>query len=192
MKKNLFIKITALALSISLLTIPSVRASSVAVSSETKISTIIRLGIFKGDTDGNLRLDDTIIRGELITAFVRVLGLESSIEETGLNVTFTDIDTSHWAYKYIATALKNNLIAGYPDNTVGANSYITYSEALTLIIRALGYQSALNTGSWPENAINKCYELGIIESKNNSPDRLITRGEVASLIYNSLTVEVIR
>lgn len=189
--KNILIKIAALALSVSLLILPTVKASSSpAVSEETKLNIIVRLGIFKGDTDGNLRPGDNIIRSELITAFIRALGLEGTIDYAPSNVAFSDIDSSHWAYKYVSAALKNNLIAGYPDNTIGADRQITYSETLTLILRSLGYQEAINNGNWPENVINKSYELGITSSKNITPDKVITRGEVASLIYNSLSVDL--
>lgn len=187
MKKNMVIRLLSLVIIVMSLSFSTVGASSAGAAATQKINAIVRLGIFKGDPDGNLRMDEKIIRSELVTAFVRAVGMEN--DKNKLNLSFKDIDSTHWAYNFIGIAVNNGMITGYPDNTVGPDRFITYSEALTLIIRTLGYQEVLSSGNWPDNVIKKCQELGVISGSSVPKDKELTREEVASLIYNALTVE---
>lgn len=190
MKKTFIFKSILMAALVVFISYSGVNATYGSTSQDVKINTVVRLGIFKGDADGNLRLDDKIIRSELITAFVRTLGLEGDMNSAAPDISFKDINSSHWAYSYIKTAVKNKLVAGYPDNTIGPDKYINYAEALTLIIRVLGYEDILSSGNWPDNVISKCSELGITKDFSAKSDKQMTRREIASLIYNALSVSL--
>jgi hypothetical protein len=64
-------------------------------------------GIFKGYTDGSFKPDGKTTRNEMVAALVRYLIGGEPTEEMlqGLSVTFTDVPSTHWAYKYIALSL---------------------------------------------------------------------------------------
>lgn len=66
----------------------------------------VEAGIFIGYPDGTFKPDNTAIRAEVITALVRyLLGGEPTDEMwVNIQVTFTDMPRSHWAYKYVALA----------------------------------------------------------------------------------------
>lgn len=155
----------------------------------TSANALVKLNIMRGDSKG-LRLGDKVRRCEYITLIIRVLGYENE-DTKNVQIPFEDINEKHWAYGNIKTALKYNLIAGYNDNTVRPDNYVTYAEAQTVLIRALGYESTLS-GSWPESVINKSIELGLNKYIDLKDDRELTRGETAVLIYNSLMVNLNR
>ena len=190
MKKNCAIKFFALFTLACLLTVSAVNVTAGTAIADPKVDTVVRLGIFKGDANGNLRLEDKIIRSEIITTFVRTLGLEEDTGTKAASLSFTDINSSHWAYNYIKTAVKYGFIAGYPDNTIGADKNITYAEALTLLTRILGYEEVLTSGKWPENVVTLCTQLGITRDTKLSLDQPITRQDVAVLIYHALSADL--
>lgn len=186
MKKLLFIKMLMVILVCIVVVIP------VNAAADTKLQTeyakdLVKLNLLKGYPDGSLGLQNKIKRSEFVTFVVRLLGYENTVDVSDVKLTFKDIDKKHWAYNNIKVALKYKLVGGYPDNTIAPEKYVTYAEALTVIIRALGYENTLS-GEWPENVINKGKELGISKDVELPARQEITRGEMSVLIHNSLSV----
>ncbi|MCL1816598.1 MAG: S-layer homology domain-containing protein [Clostridiales bacterium] len=68
----------------------------------------VKAGIFVGYPDGTFKPEGNTIRNEAVTALIRyLLGGEPSDEMwRNLNITFSDVSTGAWAYKYIALAVK--------------------------------------------------------------------------------------
>jgi len=150
-------------------------------------STLVKLELLKGDDSGNLKLSDKITRCEFVTLVIRLMGYNKNTNIDDIRLTFTDLSQRHWAYNNMKIAVKRNLIKGYDDNTVGADNYVTYAEAQTILIRALGYENTM-TGKWPANVINKAAELNLNNNVDVPQNKQLTRGEASVLIYNSLTV----
>ncbi|MCX7712030.1 MAG: S-layer homology domain-containing protein [Clostridia bacterium] len=149
---------------------------------------LVKLNLLKGYPDGSLGLQNKIKRSEFITFVVRMLGYENTVDTSSIKVSFKDIDKKHWAYNNIKVALKYKLVSGYPDNTIAPEKNVSYAEALTVIIRALGYESSLS-GNWPDNVINKANALGISKNVELPGKQEITRGDMSVLVHNSLTVD---
>jgi len=63
-------------------------------------------GVFQGNPNGTFRPDAPIKRQELVAAMIRyMLGGEPEDEIwAGIEVPFTDMQSTHWAYKYLALA----------------------------------------------------------------------------------------
>lgn len=149
---------------------------------------LVSLGILKGYEDGTLRLQNKIRRSEFITLAVKLMGYDNDTDINHTEVTFTDINQKHWAYDNIKLAVKYELVAGYPDNTIAPNKDVTYAEAMAVVIRALGYESTL-VGEWPDNVISKATELNLTTNLDLEPNHLLTRGEMSVIVYNALTVK---
>lgn len=148
---------------------------------------LVKLGILQGYEDGSLRLQNNIKRSEFVTLIIRIMGFDKDTDIDNIKMPFKDMSKSHWAYNYMKIALKHKYITGYPDNTLAPDSYVTYAEALTVILRALGYESIL-TGKWPDNVLNKSSQLGLDKDMGLSQGKHLTRGEMSVIIYNSLMV----
>ncbi|MFZ5827282.1 MAG: S-layer homology domain-containing protein [Bacillota bacterium] len=116
-------------------------------------------GIVRGDEKGNLNLDKPITRAEMITIMVRATGREEEASYfTGVKY-FEDVD-GHWAEGYINYAAASKLVKGDGNGFVRPQDSISWAEALTLIVRAVGLEPT--TGDWPVNVVVAASELGIV------------------------------
>ncbi|MEK3884953.1 S-layer homology domain-containing protein [Paenibacillus sp. PL2-23] len=61
--------------------------------------------------------------------------------ETTPAVSFTDLPTTHWAYKYIAEMVNRKVINGYPDNKFRPNNTISRAEFAKIMVTASGIQA---------------------------------------------------
>lgn len=146
------------------------------------------LDIARGMTPANFGPDRLVKRSELAAFIIRSLGLEASANASKGETLFTDVPRTHWATGYINVASSMGLILGYqgrfrPDDNV------KYSEAVTMLARALGYSDAelLALGEWPTGAITKATALGIIAGVTEfSRDQAAIRGAVALLLDNTV------
>jgi len=148
-----------------------------------------QLGILKGYTDGTLKLEKPISRAEVATIMVRIRGYEnSSINLEGID--FTDVTTSYWAYLNIQNAYKLEIIHGYPDLSFRPLNNISYAEVIAIMVNTLGHKDNI-VGNWPENYITKAKELGVIPANTNEdPERVITRGEMSLIVWDTLLVKL--
>lgn len=178
--------ITAFAMTFAFMT--SINAAPELSISEQNANSLVKLGIMKGYEDGSLRLDNKIKRSEFITLVVKMMAYDKDTDLEGVEISFSDIKEKHWAYTNIGLALKYNLVAGYPDNTIAPDNNVTYAEALAVAIRALGYEKDL-TGKWPTNVVTKGSELGLDKNLSLDANHPLSRGEMSTIVYNSLTVD---
>ncbi len=146
------------------------------------------LGILRGYEDGTLKLDQPIIRSEVAALTVRFLGYEEvTIDGDGRD--FTDVKSSYWAYGVVQKAYKLGIIQGYPDMTFNPLGNITYAEVVAIMVNALGEQDDL-AGEWPNNYIDKAKSLGVIpEDSAVDPNKVITRGEMSVIVWDTLLVK---
>jgi hypothetical protein len=187
MKKFSIKKIAIILLIVPFLFVSQASAAVDPAIIDKSSNSLVKLDILRGDGQGNLKLDDKVKRCEFFSLIIRMLGYENNVNTDDIKITFKDLSKKHWSYNNMKIALKYGLVAGYLDNTVRPDNYVTYAEAQTVLIRALGYESTLS-GKWPENVINKSTELGINKHLDMHRDAEITRGEASVLIYNSLAV----
>lgn len=170
-----------------ILLISNAGAISDASIIEKSANSLVKLGIMKGYEDGTLRLDNKIKRSEFITLVVKMMAYDKDSDLDSTKISFKDLKAKHWAYTNIRVALKYELVAGYPDNTIAPDKDVTYAEALAVVIRALGYEKTL-TGKWPNNVVNKGVELGLNNNLDLEPNHPLSRGEMSTIVYNALTV----
>ena len=157
------------------------------------IETLVAVGIINGYEDGTYREENTVTRAELAKILVVALGYGDLV--AGAKSDFSDMKDPAvaWADGYVALAAGRNIVNGYPDGTFKANQTVTYDEAITMIVRALGYTDTCNElkdMSWPTNYKVKAAEL------NLTKDTVLTasgadRGGIAQLIYNALTAPLV-
>ena len=131
------------------------------------VSSMANGGYVVGYPDGTFRGDSPITRAELVTMLVRFFGL------VDVDCSYNDVLTSHWAYKYIATATAYGWLTGYEDNTFRPDQPVTRAEAVTIINRMLnrGVDGTSALGSFKTFIDNqdssKWYYYEIIEGANN-------------------------
>ena len=98
------------------------------------ISTAAAYEIVNGYDDTHFGPDNKITREQMSMMIVKAAKLSPVSGE----LTFTDNgEISAWAYDLIVTAVKDQIIKGYPDNTFRPGSNATRAEAITVIVNAL-------------------------------------------------------
>lgn len=147
------------------------------------------LGILNGFGDGSFRPDETLTRAQFAKIAVCMLGEEKTAESRSANPVFSDVPSSHWASGYVNYIAEKEIINGYPDGSFGAEDTITYAQALTILVRLLGYNGSDVAYNWPEGYITKAKSLGITRGMSFGTYENVTRGNAAYIIYNTLIAD---
>lgn len=139
--------------------------------------------IMVGDDHGNFNPNKAVTRAEMATIICNMLGeAGNSVNAGGI---FTDVSASHWASGYIAKAVSLGIISGYGNRKFGPNDKVTYEQAVTMIVRAgYGSEDAQNAGGYPNGFLHMAEIYGLLEGIHINNGTLLTRAQVAMLLYN--------
>lgn len=154
---------------------------------------VARLGaldIIVGYEDGTFKPDNSITRAEFAAIVVRALGMEDIARGSAANTKFADVLASHWASGYINLASAQGIIVGYPDGTFKPEAQVTYSEAVAMLVRLLGYEPALTSDQWPSNYLTKASEIGLTLGVKFNYNDHAKRGVVSTLVNKALDIDL--
>ena len=198
MKKILF----SLLLTFSLALPASASFSDVPFSHENyqAISYMELTGTISGYSDGTFRPYSNINRAEILKILIT-----SNNEYFKVNnyyqSCFIDVKSTNWFSPYICYAKAKGWVKGYSDNSFHPSGHISRAEAIKLILYAYLFDvpesvSKSNFDDVPVDAwyapyVQTAYELDLIEPDeydNFYPGNMITRAEVAQIIYNAINV----
>ncbi len=159
---------------------------------ETEAKVLGGLGIMVGDADtGNFRPKDAIKRSEATKIAVALSALSDAANQMSQNSSYPDVDKSYWANGFINAAKAYGLVIGDDKGNFRAEDRINFGEMTTILIRALGYENqALSKGGYPMGYITTAASIGLTKGISASADRLISRGDVATMAYNALTINL--
>ena len=152
-----------------------------------EISVLEMLGVISGYPDGTFRPNASLTRAQFCKMVVVLLGKEASSAPYKSYTIYPDVKSSYWASGYINLAVKSlGLIKGFPDGTFRPEAPITYAQAITILMRALGYADADVGLSWPSGYISKAADISLTDGLSVSANNPISRGSGATLFYNML------
>lgn len=97
---------------------------------------------------------------------------------------FSDVRYSHWAAGYIKVAVANSVIAGYPDSTFKPENYVKTEEAVTVLLKMLGYTNADFGGEWPYGQMGIANNIGLLDNVYTPVGANLTRRDAIAMIYN--------
>lgn len=150
---------------------------------------LYELGLFQGtatNADGSpvFDLDRAPTRNEAVTMLVRLLGKEDEALNGTWNTPFIDVPL--WAKPYVGYAYANGLTDGTSETTYSGDDYVSASQYITFVLRALGYTSGTDF-QW-----NSAWELsdsiGLTSGEYNVNTTMFTHGDVAIVSYDALSV----
>ncbi|WP_103109800.1 S-layer homology domain-containing protein [Brevibacillus reuszeri] len=156
---------------------------------EKTVKRLEALGLVAGYGNGDYGVDRTITRAEFATLIVRARGLEQGAKLAQFNKTYTDVNSTDWFAGFVNVASGEEIVKGFPDKSFKPQNQVTYAEAVTMIVRALGYEPSVNTSAWPNNMISKASELNIAKGISN-PNNAAVRGDVFKMLDNALRVDL--
>ena len=148
-----------------------------------------KLGIISGYPDGSFKPDETLTRAQFAKIAVHMLGEEKNAAARSAGSFFGDVEAGSWASGYINYIAELEIINGYPDGTFGADETITYAQALTILVRLLGYSGEDVSFRWPDGYIDKAAALGITKNMSFGKYENVTRANAAYLAYNTILAD---
>ena len=206
-------RILALLLAVSLVTaliLPAAGASSytgAAVSSFSDITNprvasavdILRImGVLNGTGENRFSPNGKLTRAQFCALVIRFLQKEAQVPAYTARTIFSDVPSRHWALGYVNLAASTTLpgekegettrlIAGTGNGRFEPDSDMTMAQAVTILLRAMGYSDQQVGGVWPQGHVSLAKSLGLLTGVTASAGSPITRGQTAILFYNALT-----
>lgn len=156
----------------------------------TQIGALNALGIVDGYPDGTVKPDQPITRAEFAKIVVMMLGLNPDVG--GATTQFSDVTSDHWASGLINVAVGQGIIKGYPDGTFKPDAQVTYAEAITMLVRMLGFGPAMDESAWPSSYLAKAASLGVTDGVKVSANAPANRGDVFAMAFNSLDAKIMK
>jgi hypothetical protein len=148
--------------------------------------------IVNGMEDGKYHPELDVTREQFAKLVIEATGLGSAAKAAVGSTKFADVDAARWSAGYINVAAGQGIVKGMPDGTFRPTAKVTYAEAVTMLVRALGYQDGFLEGNWPGNYVAKAAELDITDDVVFATTGYADRGSVAVMVNNTLDAKVIK
>lgn len=186
--KKILIFLLTLSLCLSFVTV-GVAAATVDKTDQSA-AVLNMMGAIEGDGSGTLGLSGTLTRAQFCKIAVVVMGLSNKVGQYAEYTIFPDVLSTDWEAGYVNLSVRYaGILSGYPDGTFGPDEVVTYGQAVTVMMRMLGYTDTDVSLKWPDGYIEKAAEIGLSEGISLSGSTVITKGEVAVLFVNLLNME---
>jgi len=195
--KNYIKRITALLVTLLLCMslVPVASASSfsdITDSADAENVEVLRMmGVLNGRTETTFVPDGTLRRAEFCKMAITLMGRGDQVGSYKNFTIFPDVKGSHWAAGYVNMAVRGEqkFITGFTDGTFRPDQNITYGQAVTILMRLLGYTDADVGIVWPEGYLNAAAENGLTKGLSLSGNSAITRAQAAKLFVNLLNTD---
>ena len=161
--------------------------------------TLRLLGIVSGTGGTAFQPDRALTRAEFCKMAVEIMGNGDKVASQMDRTIFRDVPSTHWARGYIAVATQGStsgsgedavaspgIIRGDAYGNFAPDRAITYAEAITILVRILGYGDDDVGMVWPNGYLAKAEELGLTEGVSLTANDTMTRGQTALLLENLL------
>lgn len=143
-----------------------------------------------GYSDGMVKPQANITRGEVATIFFRLMLDEYRRENWATENPFTDVGPELWCSNAISTCAKAGIIQGYPDGTFRPNDTITRAEFAAIAARFVsddvpGYDYFTDMdGHWAQIPVARAVMAGWIKGDGRTfrPQDKMTRAETVTLV----------
>lgn len=147
------------------------------------------LKIMVGDEDGNMRLDDFVSRAEFTKIAITMSAYRNMVPPNSTTSFFKDCNFKHWAAPYVRLAVTNGLITGYPDGTFRPENTVLLEEAVTVLLKLLGFTSEDFGSSWPYGQIGIATNQHVLDNVSCQVGAELSRRDVLKLVYNTLVAQ---
>ena len=177
----------------SLLVVPAGAASAATTRfsditdnyTATAVETLRLMGVLDGYGDGTFRPNAVLTRAQFCKMAVYAMDGSSELGRYSTVTIFPDVKPSLWAASYINMAAKKGVIAGFADGKFKPNQTVTAGQAVTILMRGLGYKDENMGGVWPQGYMAEAHTCGLLKSTGiTSAYSALTRGQAAKLFLN--------
>lgn len=166
------------------------------------------MGVMDGVGNGKFSPNGTLTRAQFCKMTVQIMGIGDQEPLYRNRTVFPDVGANHWARGYInlavtvpvsttgggtgsgagkePTTTNNYLIRGNADGTFAPDRAITYAEAVTILMRVLGYTDADAGMIWPKGYIDLGAKVGLTAGLSLTSGQSLSRAQAAQLFTTML------
>ena len=162
----------------------NVKAYTTKYYSEAKL--LEKSDIIKGDTKGDLMLEETLQRQDLVIIIARLYSEEKRAQSMTGKLEFKDVDNKAYYRPFIIWAAEKGIMEGKSDKIFGVGDDVTVLQLETILLRILGYEEEAKNS---DLIVTLSDSLGLNEGINSRNSDSIKRGELSKMIINALNIE---
>ena len=134
--------------------------------------------------DDCFNADEILTRGEFISAVVKLMNY-GYVPDAALN--FTDVEQGEKLYDVLSLAVGEGLVSN--SGSFRSDDPITYAEAITIAVRALGYESlAKELGTYPHSYLTLSTRLELNENVSTGS---LSEKDAFILMFNMLEAKAL-
>lgn len=168
------------------------------------IEKLAERSIISGKTENLFMPGDTMTRAEFATIIVKGLGLSEKYEAK-----YSDVTENDWFFGFVNAAQFYGIVNGVSDTEFNPGGEITREEAAVMVSKAAklcgmdtefeeseirdilaGFTDYVKASEWAKEALAFCYGSDVLscDVMEINPKEAVTRGEIAGMIYNMLSL----
>ncbi len=164
--------------------------------SYTAISYVKDEGIVQGYADGSYKPDQNINRAEFTKIMIGATYSADIISACRTDHLFSDVSLSDWFSSFVCVAKENGVVSGYFDPngdpsgpTFKPGNFVNFAEASKIVVEAFGIETLPedHPDVWWKPYVYALSRVGGLPTSFTDPNQLVTRGEMAEIIYRVKT-----
>lgn len=168
-------------------------------TTQQEVAVLQMMGVINGTSDTTFSPGGTLTRAQFCKMAVILMGRGDEEPLYRTRTIFPDVRSGHWARGYINLAVSidigadeegaggTKLIRGVGDGTFRPDRSITYAEAVTILLRLLGYSDADAGMNWPNGYLELAAKIGLTDGMGLGSGQSLTRAQAAHLFVTMLT-----
>ena len=156
------------------------------------ITMLSDLGVIQGKDDGKYHPEDTITRAEACAMIARLMTGDPKVSQYVGAQSFSDVQKGSWKDSAIGYCYINGIVIGVGNNKFEPDRAITDAEFVTMVVRAMGYETADMKQNYPFSYMSNAQAIGLLDGTNMVASTDALRGEDAQVIYNALFADYAR
>lgn len=156
------------------------------------ITMLSDLGVIQGKDDGKYHPEDTITRAEACAMIARLMTGDPKVSQYVGAQSFSDVQKGSWKDSAIGYCYINGIVIGVGGNKFEPDRAITDAEFVTMVVRAMGYETADMKQNYPFSYMSNAQAVGLLDGTNMVASTDALRGEDAQVIYNALFADYAR
>ena len=156
------------------------------------ITMLSDLGVIQGKDDGKYHPEDTITRAEACAMIARLMTGDPNVSQYVGAQSFSDVQKGSWKDSAIGYCYINGIVIGVGGNKFEPDRAITDAEFVTMVVRAMGYETADMKQNYPFSYMSNAQAMGLLDGTNMVASTDALRGEDAQVIYNALFADYAR
>lgn len=156
------------------------------------ITMLSDLGVIQGKDDGKYHPEDTITRAEACAMIARLMTGDPKVSQYVGAQSFSDVQKGSWKDSAIGYCYINGIVIGVGGNKFEPDRAITDAEFVTMVVRAMGYETADMKQNYPFSYMSNAQAMGLLDGTNMVASTDALRGEDAQVIYNALFADYAR